>query len=52
MKYKVAEDSRPQLTLLIVATIISIGLWLISKYFFPSLSYLVYPLQLFATFIH
>ena len=30
----------------IVATIISIGLWLISKYFFPSLNYLVYPLQL------
>ncbi len=52
MKYKVAEDSRPQLTLLIVATLISIGLWLISKYFFPSMSYLVYPLQLFATFIH
>ncbi len=52
MRYKVAEDSRPQLTLLIVATIISIGLWLISKYFFPSLNYLVYPLQLFATFIH
>ena len=52
MKYKVAEDSRPQMTLLLVATIISIGLWLISKYFFPSLAYLVYPLQLFATFIH
>ncbi|HEY0461531.1 MAG TPA: M50 family metallopeptidase [Pyrinomonadaceae bacterium] len=52
MKYKVAENSRPQLTLLIVATLISIGLWLISKYFFPSLSFVVYPLQLFATFIH
>lgn len=52
MKYKVAEDSRPAFTLLIVATIISIGLWLVSKYFFPSLAYVVYPLQLFATFIH
>src|SRR5215213_6604728 len=52
MKYKVAEDSRPQITLLIVATIISIGLWLVSKYLFPSLAYVVYPLQLFATFIH
>ncbi len=52
MKYKVAEDSRPALTLLLIATAVSIGLWLISKYFFPSLSYLVYPLQLFATFIH
>ena len=40
------------MTLLLVATLISIGLWLISKYFFPSLAYLVYPLQLFATFIH
>lgn len=52
MKYKIGEDSRPQLTLLIVATIVSIGLWLISKYFFPSLNFLVYPLQLFATFVH
>lgn len=52
MKYKVAEESRPQLTLLIVATVLSIALWLISKYFFTSVSYLVYPLQLFATFIH
>jgi len=52
MKYKVAEDSRPALTLLLIATIVSIGLWLISKYLFTSASYLVYPLQLFATFIH
>ena len=52
MKYQVAEDSRPQMKLLIVATVISIALWLISKYFFTSASYLVYPLQLFATFIH
>ncbi len=52
MKYKVAEDSRPALTLLLIATIVSIGLWLISKYLFTSVSYLVYPLQLFATFIH
>lgn len=52
MKYKVAEDSRPALTLLLIATIVSIGLWLISKYLFTSVNYLVYPLQLFATFIH
>ncbi|HMS44054.1 MAG TPA: M50 family metallopeptidase [Pyrinomonadaceae bacterium] len=52
MKYKVAEDSRPALTLLLIATAVSIGLWLISKYLFTSVSYLVYPLQLFATFIH
>lgn len=52
MKYKVAEDSRPALTLLLIATLVSIGLWLISKYVFPPASYLVYPIQLFATFIH
>ena len=38
--------------LLLVATAISIGLWLVSRYAFPSFNYLVYPLQLFATFIH
>ncbi|MCY7375605.1 MAG: M50 family metallopeptidase [Pyrinomonadaceae bacterium] len=52
MRYKVAEDSRPQMTLLLLATAVSIGLWLVSKYVFPSFSYAVYPLQLFATFIH
>ncbi|CAN5223484.1 M50 family metallopeptidase [soil metagenome] len=52
MKYKVAEDSRPAMTLLLVATVISIALWLVSRYLFTSASYLVYPLQLFATFIH
>lgn len=52
MKYKVAEDSRPQITLLLIATVVSVVLWLISRTFFPSLNYLVYPLQLFATFIH
>ena len=52
MRYKVAEDSRPQMLLLLVATAISIGLWLVSRYAFPSFNYLVYPLQLFATFIH
>lgn len=52
MKYKVAEDTRPQLKLLLVATAVSIGLWLISKYFFPSAALVVYPLQLFATFVH
>ena len=52
MKYKVAEDSRPAMTLLLVATVVSIALWLISRYLFTSVNYLVYPLQLFATFIH
>lgn len=52
MRYKVAEDSRPQMMLLLFATAISIGLWLVSRYVFPSFNYAVYPLQLFATFIH
>ena len=51
MKYKLADDARPQVKLLIVATLVSIGIWLASWYF-PFASYLVYPLQLFATFVH
>jgi hypothetical protein len=51
MKYKLAEDARPQLTLLIAASAISVGLWVVS-WFVPVAVYLVYPLQLFATFIH
>lgn len=52
MRYKVADDSRPQMTLLLIATAISVALWFVSRYAFPSVNYLVYPLQLFATFIH
>ncbi len=51
MKYKLADDARPQVKLLIVATLVSIGIWLASWYL-PFASYLVYPLQLFATFVH
>lgn len=51
MRYKIAEDARPQIYLLVVATLISLGLWLISIYV-PLTSYIVYPLQLFATFLH
>ncbi len=47
MKYKVAEDAKPQLILLLVATVITIALWLI-----PYAGYLVYPVRLFVTFIH
>ena len=46
-KYKIAEDARPQITLLIVATVITIALW-----FVPYADYLVYPIRLFVTFIH
>lgn len=47
MKYKVAEDAKPQLILLLVATVITIALW-----FIPFADYLVYPIRLFVTFIH
>ncbi len=51
MQYKVARDAEPQFTLLLIATLLSIGLW-IASWFIPLIGYLVYPLQLFATFIH
>lgn len=51
MNYKLANDVKPQISLLMWASAASIGLWLISL-FVPVVSYLVYPLQLFATFIH
>lgn len=51
MRYKVAKDAEPQFTLLLIATILSILLWVISGYL-PLVGYIVYPLQLFATFIH
>ena len=47
MKYKVAEDAKPQLMLLLIATVITIALW-----FIPYAEYLVYPVRLFTTFIH
>ncbi|MGI8669287.1 MAG: M50 family metallopeptidase, partial [Aridibacter sp.] len=50
-RYKVAEDVKPQVKLLIVATLVSIVIWLASFYL-PFANYIVYPLQLFATFVH
>lgn len=47
MRYKLAEDAKPQVLLLIVATVITIALW-----FIPFADYLVYPIRLFVTFIH
>jgi hypothetical protein len=47
MKYKIAEDARPQITLLLIATVITFVLW-----FIPFADYLVYPIRLFVTFIH
>lgn len=51
MKYKVAEDARPQIYLLLAATLLSIGLWLLSG-FIPLIGYLTYPIRLFSTFVH
>lgn len=47
MRYRIAEDARPQITLLLIATAITVALW-----FIPFADYLVYPIRLFVTFIH
>lgn len=47
MKFEIANDARPQLKLLLIATILSVVLW-----FIPYTDYLVYPIRLFVTFIH
>lgn len=47
MRYKLAEDAKPQLALLLLATVITVILW-----FIPFTEYLVYPIRLFVTFIH
>jgi hypothetical protein len=51
MPYKVAKDAEPQFMLLLIATLVSIVLW-IASWYLPLVGYLFYPLQLFATFIH
>ena len=51
INYKLAEDARPQITLLLIATAISVGLWIVGWYL-PVVGYIVYPIQLFATFVH
>ena len=47
MQFKVAADARPQVNLLLLASAISLAMW-----FIPFASYVVYPLNLFVTFIH
>lgn len=49
--YQVARDAEPQVSLLLFAIAASIGLWILSI-FLPVVSYVLYPLQLFATFVH
>jgi len=47
MRYKLAEDAKPQVWLLLLATAATILLW-----FIPYGEYIVYPIRLFVTFIH
>lgn len=47
MRYRLADDARPQVKLLLIATLITVALW-----FIPFADYLVYPIRLFVTFIH
>lgn len=51
MRYTMAEDAKPQITLLVIATLTSVGIWGVS-WVLPAAAYVLYPLQLFATFIH
>ncbi len=47
MKYKLADDVRPQAKLLAIATVLTVAIW-----FIPYAEYAVYPVRLFVTFIH
>jgi len=47
MRYKFAQDAKPQVWLLLIATLVTVGLW-----FIPYGTYILYPLRLFVTFIH
>lgn len=47
MRYRLADNARPQIKLLLIATVLTIALW-----FIPFADYLVYPIRLFVTFIH
>ena len=47
MRHRIAEDAKPQLLLLLLATAITLVLW-----FIPFTDYIVYPIRLFVTFIH
>ncbi|MCU0239175.1 MAG: M50 family metallopeptidase [Pyrinomonadaceae bacterium] len=51
MNLQVANDARPQFKFLLAAIFLSVGLWAVA-WIFPIANYLVYPLQLFATFVH
>jgi hypothetical protein len=48
MRHRIAEDAKPQLTLLLFASVITLLLW----WFVPFADYALYPIRLFVTFIH
>jgi hypothetical protein len=47
MNLQIARDARPQVTTLLLATALSLGLW-----FLPYAELLTYPFRIFVTFIH
>jgi hypothetical protein len=47
MRFQIARDARPQVTTLLLATALSLGLW-----FIPYAEFLAYPFRIFVTFIH
>ena len=47
MRYRLAQDARPQAMTLLIAATISVVLW-----FIPYAEFLTYPFQIFVTFIH
>jgi hypothetical protein len=47
MKYRLADDARPQANMLMLAAIVSVVLW-----FIPFAEILIYPFRIFVTFIH
>ena len=47
MRFKVAQDARPQVAALMVATALSVILW-----FIPFAEILTYPFRIFVTFVH
>lgn len=51
MSWKIAKDAEPQFNLLLLATALSIAIWILSL-FLPLIGFALYPLRLFATFIH
>ncbi|MER3431102.1 MAG: hypothetical protein C4324_08690 [Blastocatellia bacterium] len=51
MPFRIYKDAEPQFKLLLLATLVSVAIW-VTSLFLPALAYVLYPLRLFATFIH